>query len=972
MENKAETPRSKKANQLLSLSRAIEASPAAVVITDREGRIEYVNPKFTQITGYSPDEAIGQNPRILQSGLHPIEFYRELWSVITSGREWIGEFCNKKKNGERYWEKASISPVFNGVGEIIQFVAVKEDITERKLIDAIRQESESRLRTILNAIQAGVVILDAETHVITDINPAALKMIGERGENVLGKTCHKYICPAEKARCPVTDLNQSIDNSEATLLTCSGTEIPVMKTVSSIELRGREHLLESFIDISSRKRMEKELIEARNQLEDRVRERTLALAETNRRLKAELTINKATSELSEALISVDSNITSISNITLHHAKLLTESAGGNVSLIDERTGELVGQTWAAVTEGTASRKSKRSLETALSAKPDGTYPGLRGNSLNSIGPFLSNSPGTEIRSGSLEGNPLVRNYLSVPVMIGDKLVGTIELADSERDYTKLDIEVVAGLARLYSIAIDRRETANALLESEQLYRTLSEKSLAGVMVIQDWKVVYSNPSAAQIAGYSLQEVVGKTLYEFVYPEDMQDLVAVTREMLRGLRTAPFEFRFMTKKGEVRWLMETLSSIVFNGKQAILVNGIDVTEERKAEEERLRLEDQVRQAQKMEAIGTLAGGIAHDFNNILGAISGYAELGLEKAPEGSRVRRYLSQIFEASRRAVDLVSQILEFSRQSESEPRRLRMRPLTKEVLRLLRATIPRTIEIRRKIDAESDMVLADPAQIHQLVLNLCTNAYHAMQEKGGVLTVELVNEQLSRNFRISHQLKPGNYLKLTIQDTGAGIAPEHLDKIFDPFFTTKKPGEGTGLGLSVVHGIVKKHRGTITVESRPGEGSTFKVYLPTLPEIEARAATENDGPVPKGSEHVLFVDDEFMLAQMMKDLLEGLGYRVTAKTNSVDALETFRSNPDEFDLVITDYTMPEMTGIGLAREIIGIRPQMPVILCTGFSQFITPEVAKSAGIREFILKPIIKRDIAATIRSVLNPDEKA
>jgi len=388
--------------------------------------------------------------------------------------------------------------------------------------------------------------------------------------------------------------------------------------------------------------------------------------------------------------------------------------------------------------------------------------------------------------------------------------------------------------------------------------------------------------------------------------------------------------------------------------------------------RKSLEAQLRQAQKMEAIGTLAGGIAHDFNNILGAIMGYTDMALTDPKVDDRLRRYLNQVYMAGERATDLVKQILAFSRQSDQKPRPLRVSPIVKEVLKLLRASLPTTIKIRQDIQSDMDTVLADPTQIHQILMNLCTNAAHAMRETKGDLKVSLgpVEVKPPDTLIIHHDLSPGMYLKLTVSDAGIGIAPDIMDRIFNPFFTTKDTGEGTGLGLSVVHGIVKSYHGTITVESEMGKGTAFHVYLPLLKETGEKREVEAVAQFTGGKESILFVDDEEFLVEIGADVLTGLGYDVIGRTSSLEALELFRARPERFDLVITDMTMPNMTGIELAWELIRIRPAMPVILCTGFSEAITPEKAKVLGLREFIMKPLIKNQIAEAIRRALDYKE--
>jgi PAS domain S-box-containing protein len=395
---------------------------------------------------------------------------------------------------------------------------------------------------------------------------------------------------------------------------------------------------------------------------------------------------------------------------------------------------------------------------------------------------------------------------------------------------------------------------------------------------------------------------------------------------------------------------------------------DISEIKCAQQERIALESRLRQAQKMESIGTLAGGIAHDFNNILGAILGYTEITLEELPSESCHRQNLEKVLRAGQRARDLVHQILTFSRQTEHEVRPMRVKPIVEETLKLLRATLPATIIIAEELDTAT-MVMADPIQIHQAVMNLCTNAAHAMQADGGRLTVRLYDASLNGQFGAHHRgLEPGNYLVLQVADTGHGMNAEVKERIFDPFFTTKSKGEGTGLGLSVVHGIITSSSGAIDVESAPGQGTTFTIYLPSI-EDHGNEFKPAEISLPRGTESILFVDDEEFQADVGQRMLKKLGYRVRSVTSSREALELFLQSPDTYDLLITDMTMPQMTGDVLAGRIRQHSPDLPVIICTGFSNRMDEKKAKASGIASFLNKPILMKDLAAAVRKVL--DEK-
>lgn len=506
--------------------------------------------------------------------------------------------------------------------------------------------------------------------------------------------------------------------------------------------------------------------------------------------------------------------------------------------------------------------------------------------------------------------------------------------------------------------IMRQKAEEALKESEELYRTLSERSFANVWVVQDGRFRLVNDNTIKTLGYVAEEIIGQRSLQFVHEEDRERVKSCSLAMIEGLRSYPYEYRMATSGGDYRWMLETVTAIHYGGRSAVLGTALDVTERKKAEEERVMLESQLHQAQKMEAIGVLAGGIAHDFNNILTGISGYSELALRFLAEQTRERRYLEQVLRGCDRAKDLVNRILMFSRQGEQASQPIGIRPIIKEVVKLLRASLPSTIDIRLDLEAEEDTVLSDPTQIHQILMNLCTNAAHAMNGKGGLMTIRL------RSCDYSPQTP--RHVELSVQDTGHGISPAIIDRIFDPFFTTKEVGKGTGMGLSVVHGIVKSHGGQIQVESVVGKGSTFRIIFPLATGALAEDPQENAGNLPCGDERILWVDDEETLAEMGKAMLSGLGYEVTAVSSSPAAADLFRRDPDRFDMVITDMTMPKMTGIQLAGRIREIRSDIPIIICSGFSEEITPESLAASGIREFVKKPFSLEKIAVTIRRIL------
>ncbi|MEA3230311.1 MAG: PAS domain S-box protein [Thermodesulfobacteriota bacterium] len=635
---------------------------------------------------------------------------------------------------------------------------------EEKLV-----ESEVRQRTIVDSIGMGIMVIDPEGYKIVQVNPEASRIIGIHPDEIVGKKCHELICEAQEGKCPVFDLGQEVDNSEQVLLTADGTEVPVFKTVIPIQLNGRTHYLEGFIDISKRR-----------QAEDALRG------------------------------------------TVDRFKSLT-------------------------------------------------------NHLN-VG-YFRNTPGP--RGEFIEANTSICNMFGY---------------GSREEFFEKTVS--------------------------DLYQDPDERKLISTRILQDG--------------------------------------VIKNKRLR-----------LKRKDGTLLLGSVSTAVVKNGKGEIAYfDGIieDVTEKVAAERKIEKLQKQILQAHKMEAIGTLAGGIAHDFNNILSAVIGYTELALFDVEEGSHLHGSLTEVLHAGNRATDLVKQILTFSRQSEHVAKPVHLNSLVKEALKMLRSTIPTSIDLQEHISNKFLTVKADPTQIHQVVFNLVTNASHAVVEDGGFIAIELKPVILDRDAKeVRSGWEPGSYARLTITDNGSGISKEHIDHIFEPYFTTKEKHKGTGLGLSVVHGIIETYNGHITVDSEVKQGTTFNIYFPLARQaVVVDTAVDWTGPLPVGREHILFVDDESAIVDIQKQILKQLGYTVTVRTSSTEALEAFRSMPEKFDMVITDMAMPNITGDKLAQEIKEIRPDVPVILCTGFSEKLNHQHAFQMNIDGFLMKPVDKRKMAITIKKVL------
>jgi PAS domain S-box-containing protein len=555
---------------------------------------------------------------------------------------------------------------------------------------------------------------------------------------------------------------------------------------------------------------------------------------------------------------------------------------------------------------------------------------------------------------------------------------------------------------------EHKQMEVALAKSEERLKLALEASQQAVW---DWNlatgVVEWSERAKTLFGFeSDAEVTYHQFLQRVQPDDRDRMRSGVMKALEQEQECDDEIRVVWPDGTVHWL--TAKGRVFydeNDKPVRMVGvGSDVTERKRMEaalreardglelkvrertvqlstahevlraemQERQRIEQQLRESQKMEAIGTLAGGIAHDFNNILAAIIGFTEMVIDDVSDKAHVQQKMEQVLKAGMRGRELVRQILTFSRKSKAEYRVVTLGPLIRETFRLLRASLPTSISMSLSLEADTDGVYADPSQIQQVLMNLGTNAAYAMREAGGKLEISLGCITLGPGDPLPEpDTPPGDYAVISVRDTGIGMDEAVKERIFEPFFTTKRREHASGLGLSVVYGIVKSHKGSIMVLSEPGKGSVFRVFLPKTDLVDS-TQKEAAGPVPKGNQSILFIDDEAILAEMGRSMLERLGYSVVVQTDSAQALRDFAEYPGRFDLVITDQTMPKMTGVALAEKLLQIRPGIPIILCTGYSDLVSEETARVKGIRELVMKPFVRKEMAEVIHRVLEGKEPA
>jgi PAS domain S-box-containing protein len=804
-------------------------------------------------------------------------------------------------------------------------VQLDEEVAERKRVEKKLRESEETYRELVELLPQHVFEVN-RSGVFTFSNRIGTANLGYTPEELVGRETMLKVLAPHLHESAVDDFKrlakgEKLTEVDYTLVKRDGSTFDVVTHITPIMRDGTFCGARGVaVDISEMKRSGEALKRAHDELETRVAERTKDLLFANEQLQREIMERKQTeNELSESESRFRSFLENLGDVAYEtdvHGRLTYVNRMA-AEIIDIPVKELIGTPFLPLFSDESQEAVLKAYSEILNGK--------------SIEVELALRNGTILH---LKGEPRMNRE--------GQTVGVSGIA---RDVTEMR-----------RAEKDRLRLATAIEQADELI----------IITDTDGTIQYCNPAFEQKTGFTRDEAMGRNprilksgRHGKAFYEDLWQTISKGRVWKGRLMNR-------RKKGEVYEEDATISPIKDGTGHIVGYVAVkrDVTHE-------LALERRLVQTQKIEAIGTLAGGIAHDFNNILYAIMGFSELAIEDSPERSPVNEYLEQVLAAAERAKYLVNQILTFSRQTEQEKKPIQLAPIVKEVCKFLRASLPTTIAIRNDIGDNLGPILGDPTQIHQVLMNLCTNAGHAMREKGGELVVALHDVELDTASAEGHpDVVPGKYQRLAVRDTGTGIDPAVLDRIFDPYFTTKQKVEGTGLGLAVVHGIMKGHSGLIEVQSEPGKGTVFQAYFPVV-HVDPSPRAVSTKPVPTGKERILLIDDEDSIIQMVKVMLERLGYSVVARTSSIEALELFRAKPGEFDLVITDMTMPNMTGKELAQKLIAIRRDIAVILCTGFSELITDEQARAMGIRALVMKPILKAEIGATIRRVIDSPEK-
>ncbi len=929
---------------------AFLASPDAVNLNLPENGLYIdINEGFTRLTGFTREEVVGKTS--LQIGIWHDPRDRERLVVQLRRFGFVENFEAefRRKNGEVGVGLMSARLLSIAGHSVI--LSITRDITERKLTERLLAEAEEKYRALFNISSLAILIRDRQGK-ITLANPAAARLLeAEDPDKLVGKFYLDLVHPEDRelsgirvesaflvAADPAAaggDLHRHLAPRKHRLLTLTGRAVPVESTGIAFRHGGEYFIQGIFRDISHEVQAEKWV-----RLEDKRREISLDL---NRLL--------------------DSPLEAIVRRAAEGCLSLSASRAGAIVLLSPETGAV---RLASIAERTPSGDAASSviLDSRLEVEGEWCEPLRQGRNLI-----------VELQGN--EGDPAMnflpaiapaRRLLGIPVFERGQGVLVAWFMDKAEPYDERDIGLLQAVLTDLWRMIQRKQAEDALRESERRFRTAFENASVGITLVDlEGTYLEVNRAMAAMLGYEPQELIGKKVVDFVFPEDIVKREEFVRALVEGrLASGEQERRFMHRDGSVVWvnIWATLQRDG-RGHPLYFISLVqDITVRKREAEEKRRLESQLLQAQKMEAIGALAGGIAHDFNNILSAIIGFTELAL--LSEG-KTDEYLRESLKAARRAKDLVRQILSFSRQGDEERVPVSVALVTREVVKFLRASVPATIEIRLKGEKTAATVLASSVELHQILMNLCTNAVHAIGENAGRIEIEIEPCEIEPSGRQAYpELDPGRYVRLIVRDNGHGIPAAILDRIFDPYFTTKEKGVGTGLGLAVVHGIVKKANGAVRVASEPGKGTEFEILLPqidfTRPQDEEPAA-----PLLGGKGRILFVDDEAMLAELGGKILEKLGYEVVTRTSPLEAFELFKKRPLDFDLVVSDLTMPGMTGDVLARELMKIRPDLPIILCTGYSQRIDERRAREKGIRALVMKPILVHEIDVAVRRALS-----
>lgn len=948
-----------------NLSITLDSIGDAVITTDNNAIITRMNPAATQLTGWPAAEAVGKPlsevMRIINSVTRkPAE--TSAAKVLADGdlAGLTGDTLLLSRDGNEYQIADNGAPIRDDKGKIVGVVLVFRDVTESYQQECKIRESEKLLKHITANVPGVVYQFCSNLE-----HEYSLRFVSEKATEIFGllPSTNSFFdafiqcLPESDREAFLASIDVAVDyvtpwyyegrfiHPAGREMWFSGNSVP-HKEGNNVVFDG------VLLDITERI------------------ETTASLRLNKMRLEAMIELNQMT----------DADIKQLTDFALEKAIKLTSSEIGYLAFTAEDEKILEIYSWSKETRRQCTIENPQNIVTVEDV-------GLWGEAIRQRRPIITNDyqAPNKYKRGQPEGHILIFRHMNIPVFDGERIVAVAGVGNKKAPYEESDVNQLTLLMQGMWQLLQRKQADEALRQSEEeqkrvqdeinqrkqfLELVLNHLPDAIVPLDPERRVVDWNPGARKMFGYTPEEAIGRSLDELVSRDTaLNEDGWETAKLLSGKAVEPFETVRHHKDGTALNVIAASSPIMRDDVlTGVVVVYTDISKQRKMEDERKEYEMRIQQMQKMEAIGTLAGGIAHDFNNILSGVIGYAELSLAEIPQGTPLQRNLRQILAGGRRAGDLVRQILTFSRQNERELKPLQIGPMLREALKLLRSSLPVTIEISKYISPEVDNVMADPTQIHQIIMNLCTNAAQAMDADGGRLRVQLVQEILeAHDVATQPGIEPGPFARISVEDTGKGIAPEHIGKIFNPYFTTKKTGEGTGLGLAMVHGIVQSYRGFINVDSTSGQGTRFDVFIPTIEETEQSLEVTEEIDLPTGHEHILVVDDEEVLVNVISEMLTFMGYQVTTSNGSNEALAKFTATPADFDLVLTDMTMPELTGIQLSNRLKEIRSDIPIVLCTGYSRQLINRRPEELGLKAIVMKPIQTGNLARTVRMVLD-----
>jgi PAS domain S-box-containing protein len=987
-----------------------EQSAVGIAQVTPDGRFKRTNSKFSDIIGYSIDELTTMS---FDEITYPEDLNKERTIIELVRKGEIDSFEIEKryihKNGHLVWAKLFSNVVRDGKNNIQYAVASVIDITKRKIAETALQQSEERYRILFE--NTGEALFVAQDGRIVFHNPRSIELSGYSAEEFQSKPFFNFV--HEDDREMVKDHHTRRLNGEKLpdlyafrIIHKNGSILWTEINAVLIQWNEKPAVLCFMTDITKRREAEEALQNERTSLKtiiDSIPVMIDRYDDIGNILYLNKEFEKKIGWKTEELCNInlmeevypDPSLRQLANVYMEQSVIEWREFP-----IRTKSGEIVISEWSNIRLDDGTRigigidvTERRRTEGELAAESAHRQL-LMEHSRDGI--VIIDQTGQVIESNrrfaDMLGYPLeLMRQLKVfdweinhpPDRISEMINSVDEKGDffesrhRRRDGSTYDVEISSNAAwfngqkLIFCICrdiTDRKQTEQSLAESEFRYKMLHNASFGGIAIHDQGIILECNYGLSEMTGYEYSELIGMNGLLLIAEKSRKRVM----NNIRSGYEKPYEAMGLRKNGEEFPMQLEARNVPFKGKQVRTVEFRDITERKQAEAEREKLQEQLNQAQKMESIGSLAGGIAHDFNNILFPIVGLSEMMLDDFPPGSIEHQNLHEIFQAGKRGRKLIQQILSFSRQSKHQPIPVHIQKILKEALKLCRATIPADITITQEIKTDCGPVMADPTQIHQIAMNLITNAYHAVEPVGGTISIKLAEVDVTSTNDPAGDLAPGRYAVLSVSDTGIGIDEAIINKIFDPYFTTKKKGRGTGLGLATVYGIVKAHGGDIRVTSDIGKGTTFYVYLPLMEKSqELEPEKEKITPLLTGMEHILLVDDEKPIVHLEKQMLERLGYQTSVFISSREALAAFKTEPSLFDLVITDMNMPNMNGMQLATELIAVRPDIPIILCTGFSERIDNKKAEALGINGLLLKPVGMKDLAQKIQEVLDTTQK-